>query len=885
MIDAFPPARLLAAMRSRPTIFSRLVVLGLAVALLFVAVLGWGLYGQFRSDRATTLAELQLIRQVNERQLRAFVETARLKLRRLAVEDALQSRDPARIDRRFRDFVALHPEYLNLVLLDPAGHVISAANLRPTSPATSLANFKPIGDALRAREFYISSAFARRVDGHWSFLFAQPLLDAAGQHTGTILVTLNLTDLSTSVLTQPRALPSSSVGVIDEQGLVIARQPETARYIGQPVPEFAHMSAALAHEPSVTVEVPGLDGVPRTLSAARIPGTSWIAYAAVATSEILQDAWFNFWRTLAVIVALMTISALLIARYARALARPVTALAEAARAQAAGRADARAPVAGPAEIAGTAAAFNEMVAARQRAEAAVRASEARFRIMANSAPVLIWTAAPDGSITFLNDSWLAFTGRTFAQEAGTGWADGIHPEDHAQALELFQRHFSRHESFVLEYRLRRHDGEYRLLLDHGKPLLGADGQFLGYVGVCVDITDLRRAEQERHLLQKNIQETQKLESLGVLAGGIAHDFNNLLTSILGYASLARLDPALGPQSAQYLAQIDRASLRATDLCKQMLAYAGKGRFVVQYINLNELVEDTTRLLRVSVSKKAGLRFALSARPVAIQADATQIRQLVMNLVINASEAIGDRSGNIVVATGFVHADADYLARAHFARDLPVGDYCFLEVADDGSGMDRETVARIFDPFFTTKFAGRGLGLAAVLGIVRGHQGAINVYSEPGRGTTFKVLFPAVTQPPDTLLPADDTAPAWHGAGTILIVDDEEPVRAVLADLLRSFGFESAPAEHGGQAVEIFRANPGRFAAVLLDLTMPEMDGEETFRQLRVIDPAVKVLLMSGFNEQEAVHRFVGKGLAGFVQKPFSVETLSTQLRRVLGRNP
>ncbi|QYM79486.1 response regulator [Horticoccus luteus] len=884
MIDAPSPARHVTAMRARPTIFSRLVVLGLGVALPFVGVLGWGLYDQFRTDRATTLSELQLIRQVNERQLRAFAESARFKLRRLAAEDALRTNDPARIDERFREFVALHPEFLNLAYLNLTGHVIAAANIRP-APETSIADIPPIGAALRASDFYIGPAFARQIDGRWSCMIAQPVTNSAGQRIGSLLIPLNLTDLSTSVLTQPRSLLSSEVAVIDEQGSIVARQPEMTRYVGRKMPEFTRLAAALTDAPSVTLETHGTDGQPRTLSLSRIPGTPWFVYASVATPEILEDAWLNFWRTLIAIVALLTIGALLIARYARALARPVTALAEAARAQAAGRTDARAPVAGPAEIAGTAEAFNEMVSARQRAEAAVRASEQRFRIMANSAPVLIWTAAPDGSINFLNEGWLTFTGRSMEEEIGSGWSDGIHREDHDRALELYQRYFAQHEPFVIEYRLRRHDGEYRLLLDHGKPLLGPDQQFLGYIGVCVDITDLRRAEHERHLLQKNIQETQKLESLGVLAGGIAHDFNNLLTSILGYASLTRLDASLGTQSAQYLAQIERASLRAADLCKQMLAYAGKGRFVVQHVNLNELVEDTTQLLRVSVSKKASLRFALAAEPITIQADPTQMRQLVMNLVINASEAIGDRSGTIVVATGLVHADADYLARAHFARDLPVGEYCFLEVADDGSGMDRDTAARIFDPFFTTKFAGRGLGLAAVQGIVRGHQGAINVYSEPGRGTTFKVLFPAAVQAPDALRRISEPPLAWRGNGTILVVDDEEPVRLVLTDLLRSLGFESEQAEHGRRGLEIFRAHPGRFAAVLLDLTMPEMDGEETFRQLRALDPAVKVLLMSGFNQQEAVHRFVGKGLAGFVQKPFSLDTLCAELRRVLAKAP
>jgi CheY-like chemotaxis protein len=253
----------------------------------------------------------------------------------------------------------------------------------------------------------------------------------------------------------------------------------------------------------------------------------------------------------------------------------------------------------------------------------------------------------------------------------------------------------------------------------------------------------------------------------------------------------------------------------------------------------------------------------------------------MNLVINASEALGERPGEITLHTGVLDADAAYFASAQVAENLPAGRYVFLEVVDTGTGMDRETLARIFDPFFTTKFTGRGLGLAAVQGIIRGHRGAVRVYSEPGRGTTFKILFPAAEGAAEPSR-VDSAHPLPEkGEGHILIIDDESTVRETSTAILRAYGFTAESAVDGRHGLEIFKASQTPISAVLLDLTMPNMDGEETFRQLRQLNPGVKVVLMSGFNKVDAINRFTGKGLAGFVQKPFDFETLLRELRRVL----
>ncbi|HEX8311590.1 MAG TPA: response regulator, partial [Chthoniobacteraceae bacterium] len=395
------------------------------------------------------------------------------------------------------------------------------------------------------------------------------------------------------------------------------------------------------------------------------------------------------------------------------------------------------------------------------------------------------------------------------------------------------------------------------------------------------ISARRAAEAERHGIERKLQEAQKLESLGVLAGGIAHDFNNLLTGVLGNASLAATELPAGSPIKPYLDQIETASMRAAELCKQMLAYSGKGRFVVQRLDLNSVISETTNLLQISISKNAVLKLTLRPNLPPVIADVTQIRQIVMNLVINASEALADRSGLISVSTGVVRVDAGYLEATHLSPDLPEGDYIFLEVADNGMGMPPEVQARIFDPFFTTKFTGRGLGLAAVLGIVRGHKGALKVYSEAGRGTTFKVLFPCADGLAEELQSGQAAAPEWRGQGTVLIVDDEETVRATTARMFEVLGFKPLLASSGVAALQLFAEQHEPIILTIVDLTMPHMEGDQVFREIRRLQPDAKVLLMSGFNEQDAVSRFLGKGLAGFIQKPFRVSTLREKLQQII----
>lgn len=511
-----------------------------------------------------------------------------------------------------------------------------------------------------------------------------------------------------------------------------------------------------------------------------------------------------------------------------------------------------------------------------------RRAEERFRLAVESAPNAMVMVNSKGVIVMAN----ALTEVWF----GYSRDELIGRDVEVLVPDRFRRAHVRHRSSFFDaararsmgagrdlFGLRKNGSEFPVEIGIN-PIETSHGTYV--LSAIVDITERRRAEEERKKLEAQVQHVQKLESLGVLAGGIAHDFNNLLVSILGNAGLALMELAPEAPARGTVEKIEAAALRTAELTKQLLAYSGKGRFQIQPINLSVMVEEMLHLLGVSISKKAHLRTRLAENLPSVEADVAQIQQVVMNLITNASEALGDRTGDIVVCTGTVNADRAYLSESVLDEQLPEGVYVFLEVSDTGCGMDKETQKKIFDPFFTTKFAGRGLGLAAVLGIIRGHGGSIKIYSEPGSGTAFKVLLPTSDKPASALPTAEDHS-AWKGNGTVLIIDDDEAVLGVAGRILEMKGFRILTAKDGRSGVEVFRARSGDITAVLLDMTMPDLSGEEVFRKIRSIRPDTKIILSSGYNEQETINRFSGKGLAGFVQKPYQPARLIEVVRAVL----
>jgi PAS domain S-box-containing protein len=519
--------------------------------------------------------------------------------------------------------------------------------------------------------------------------------------------------------------------------------------------------------------------------------------------------------------------------------------------------------------------FSEVITDRKLADE-------RFHLAVESAPNAMVMVNQEGKIVLVNSETEKLFGYPRDELIGQT-VEMLVPEPFRQSHPMF-RH-----GFYAEPRARpmgagrdlfglRKDGSQFPVEIGLNPIKTEEGVWV--LSAIVDITARKRTEEQRRRIEAQIEQAQKLESLGVLAGGIAHDFNNLLMGIMGNTSLA-LETLPSENPARPKLQIALAATeRASQLTRQLLAYAGKGRFLVGPVDLSAQVREIASVLEVSISKNVQLKLNLHEHLPAIEADSSQVQQVVMNLVINGAEAIGtDKPGTVRLSTAMQRVDEDYIRATFGADEIQPGRYVTLEVCDTGIGMDEQTQARIFDPFFTTKFTGRGLGLAAVHGIVRAHKGALRVCSTPGQGSTFWVLFPAA-EVTGAVVPSE-AALNLRGTGTILVVDDEEMVRRIAKSMLEEYGYTVLLAADGRSATDLFRSVADQISMVLLDLTMPRMGGEETLRELMTIRVDVRVLLSSGYDEAEIIGRFIGKGIHGFIQKPYTAPRLAAKVKAVL----
>ncbi len=530
---------------------------------------------------------------------------------------------------------------------------------------------------------------------------------------------------------------------------------------------------------------------------------------------------------------------------------------------------------------------------RKQAEEALRESEGRLRTLFEGASDAIFLVEGRRFVD-CNARTLEVFGCTREEILGHHPADFSPSEQRDGApsvplAEAWMRAALAGEPQSFEWLHHRRDGTP---FDAEVSLARVEWQGRVYLQAIVrDVTERRRVGEERLEMERRLLHAQKLESLGVLAGGIAHDFNNLLMAMLGNLDLALRD--LSPGSARpRLEAASNAARRAADLTRQMLAYSGRGKFVVGRLDLNELLEGNIDLLRTSVPRTTTLKLRLARALPAVEADAGQIQQVIMNLITNASEAIGGEPGTITLSTGVQDCDVSYLGRSRLEVTPPAGRYAYFEVADTGCGMDEQTQKRMFEPFFTTKFTGRGLGMSAVLGIVRGHRGAILLDSAAGAGATIRVLFPAVEVAPGAAAPVEgapsgtaEVAPPPAGSGVILVVDDEDVVRNACVAMAESMGFTVLTAGDGEQAVEMVRRHGAGIRAIILDLTMPCLDGAAALERILCIEPGMKVILSSGYDEAEATRRVAKDRLAGFIRKPYSLEQFRNALRRALGDAP
>jgi PAS domain S-box-containing protein len=504
-----------------------------------------------------------------------------------------------------------------------------------------------------------------------------------------------------------------------------------------------------------------------------------------------------------------------------------------------------------------------------RAEAAQRESDQRFQHLADTAPLMVWVTGADKRCTFVNKGFLAFMGLTSEQVLDYGWMESVHPDDREYCVNTYDADFDARRPVQIEHRMRRADGEYRWVLSTGVPRFGPDGEFSGYIGNTTDITNLKRSQEEDVA-------RQKLESVGQLANGIAHDFNNLLGGVLAQADLAITELAKGSRPEEQLNNIRAVATRGAGIVRQLMIYAGQESTVSEPVDVSHLIDDLRELLHVVVSKHARVTTRLAAGLAAVRANPAQLRQLVMNLVTNASEAIGHKDGVISIRTTQISG----------GPDLPAGTsgaWVQLEVADTGCGMTLEERARMFDPFFTTKSAGRGLGLAVVQGIVRSLGGVIQLDTEPGRGTTFRVLLPAAAEAAQLPKPASSSPVAEHltDTGMVLVVEDEPTLRMAATRMLRMSGFGVLEAEDGTSALSLVRERQNQIALMLLDITLPGAPSREVFAEARRIRPDVRVIVTSAYGPNVADEAFPGLEVDAFIRKPYQLRTMVSLVREVL----
>lgn len=506
----------------------------------------------------------------------------------------------------------------------------------------------------------------------------------------------------------------------------------------------------------------------------------------------------------------------------------------------------------------------------KQTETALRHSEERLRTVVNNAPVILWGVDQDGILTFLQGKTLKEIGikpRDFIGTSVFDITDGRVPQ-----LATQFRRAMRGETFTTVEKMRGRIFEMRYA-----PLEDDEGTVVGVIGIAVDMTERKQAEEA-------LFQAQKLESLGVLAGGIAHDFNNLLVAMLGQTSLA--ERRLSPEhpAREHIRKAVDAAQKATTLTKQMLAYSGRGHFEVVPINLNALIDENIHLFKASIPKNVQLEARLVRDLPLVKGDPAQMQQVIMNLILNAAEAIGQDPGTVTVVTGVEQlTEVPENGKWRWTGDRnPKGRHVVVEIRDDGCGMDEATLAKIFDPFFSTKATGQGLGLAAVLGIVHGHQGSIQVKSKPDKGTVFKLLFPVSNdRPAAAAIDRPDGAALQEKSPLVLVIDDEEPVRDAVTDILAMEELEVITAADGRMGISLFEERSKEVELVLLDLSMPGLSGQETFRRLREIDPSVMVVISSGYDKEDVRHQFAAHEVTGFIQKPYTARELGEAIKRYL----
>ena len=515
----------------------------------------------------------------------------------------------------------------------------------------------------------------------------------------------------------------------------------------------------------------------------------------------------------------------------------------------------------------------------KRAEEALAESEEKYRLLIENIPSVTWITSEYGKTTFISSNVEKIYGYSQEEiyEGGDSvWFGRIHPDDVELVKESFEMMFTKKQKFDVQYRIQRKDGKWIWLHDMAMMAFEKDDIRYAY-GIFSDITYRERAEEERKKLEAQLQQAQKMEAIGTLAGGIAHNFNNLLMGIQGHASLTLMHMDSGHPHFEHLKGIEDMVQGGANLTKQLLGFAGRGKYEVKPTDLNELIDNSSEMFG-QTKKEIRIHRKYQKHIWTVEVDKGQIEQVLLNLYINAWHAMS-RGGNLYIETSNVVID-DTSATAFGVKP---GKFVLLTVTDTGTGMDKKTMERIFDPFYTTKTMGHGtgLGLASAYGIVRVHAGHIEVESEQGQGTTFSIYLPASEKKVEKI--AETVKGFIKGSETVLIVDDEEVILEVGRELLEGMGYQVFTAINGAQAIKFYRDNKDKIDIVLLDMIMPDMDGGEVYDRVKEINPDTKVLLSSGYSIDGQATEILKRGCDGFIQKPFNMEKLSGKIREILDK--
>ncbi|MDK9706182.1 MAG: PAS domain S-box protein [Desulforhopalus sp.] len=515
----------------------------------------------------------------------------------------------------------------------------------------------------------------------------------------------------------------------------------------------------------------------------------------------------------------------------------------------------------------------------RKSEARLRESEHHFRTLANSDLALIWTAGPDKLCNYFNEPWLRYTGRTLEQELGNGWAEGVHPEDFDRCLNIYTSHFDRREAFSMEYRLRKANGEYGWILDLGNPRHDSEGNFTGYIGYCYDISDRIRAEEEKKILNAQLQQAQKLEAIGTLAGGIAHDFNNILGAIVGYSEIIHDDLPAGSPSIHDIDQVIKASQRAKDLVKQILAFSRQVEDRKIPMQPAAIVKEAITLLRSSLPATITIKQDIDPEAGMVLADPTQIHQIVMNLSTNAFHAMEVKGGILTISLRKKILTGNDLATE---SELQPGTFVQLSIRDSGEGISPGIQEKIFDPFFTTKEVGKGtgLGLSMVYSIVKSCHGSIACDSRLGEGTEFRITLPALEE---DLAVQDNGSTDFIPSGKehILFIDDEEMLVELGKAMLERLGYHVTARRTSLDALTTFQNQPDTFDLVITDQTMPGMTGFDLARRILQIRPHMPIILCTGYSSLITEDVAKAAGIKGFALKPLAKKDIGELIRKVL----